>query len=130
MNSKFKQYFGEGASFLWTLVVTFMILHGGQAVGIDWGLSEKYAFGRFVKFFDIAVIELLLALILIFARLLINGRPSLILFCISIAVVLASQYLMYFYMLGVENLLFWGAGWLAYVNLPKSNTHHSTRNRR
>ena len=60
-----KRLFNSSTAFLWVLIIGSLVLLGGKAAGVEWGISERMAFGRLLVHPGVAAIEVLLAAMMI-----------------------------------------------------------------
>jgi len=111
-----KRLIDSRTALLWLLIIVATVLLGGQAAGVQWTLSTKSALGRLLIHPWVAAIEMLLALALIFlARLNHVNKKWLIPGVATIAIGCALYHWFYYY-IGTEILLMYGAGFLMRKN--------------
>ncbi len=106
------RFFSYATLWLWTLIVTMVVLIGGQAMDIAWPLTPKVAFGRLLVHPLVAGIETLLAVLLIVLAGAGFPYKKWIVIAISAVAMVCAFYHLYCYLIGTEWMLAYGAGYL------------------
>ncbi len=119
MRQKVKRTLDNGTLSLWALLAIIIVLHVGSALGINWGLSEKYAFGRLLSHGAIAAIEAALALALIYLHRRKTPGPDYPVVAAAILAIAFAAYHAAVYLIGTEFLLVFGAAQLLRENLRR-----------
>lgn len=109
MNPEMTRLFKGANIWLWTLIVTALVLYGGQQFGLDWGLAPNKAFGRFLQQTDVAMLEFSLAILLLGIQIIAISRPNWVVVTIGCGVAGVAIFHMYNYLIGTEFLLLWAS---------------------
>lgn len=97
---------------LWLLIIATVALVGGQAIGIDWPISPKVAFGRLLIHPVVAAVEVLFAAVLLLLDGANRRQKKWVVVVVAVAAIGCALYHLFFYYVGMEFILMYGSGFL------------------
>lgn len=106
----------QARTWLWVVIGLIAILLAGQAIGIAWPFSPRTAIGRLLVHPWVAGIEAGLAALLVLLGRLNSPKKKWLLTVVAIIAIACAFYHMFYYLIGVEFLLVYGAGALLREN--------------
>jgi hypothetical protein len=97
------------AIWLWLLIIATVVLLGGQAVGFNWPLSPKTAFGRLLVHPVVAAVEVLFAVVLLLLDWSDYRQKKRAMIAVAVVAVGCAIYHLFYYYIGMELILMYGA---------------------
>lgn len=94
---------------LWCLLLLVLALKAAQAAGLDSHLPPGVAFSRLILFNAVTFSEFFLAIGLLGAVLISRSKPDWIVVALSLVAIACALYHMFYFLIGIEWLLLYGA---------------------